>query len=174
MFTLCWPKWPLSCPYVDPMLAYVTPILPLCWPYVGLCYPYLALCWPYVGRSHPYLAPMLIAVTETTEVGTRSPQGHPKVTPGSPQAGAAAGAAALYNLRLPTEGKDTGCGRRPDLKADAWQPGAGRRGAMLAGLSWTYLGPMLPLCAPMLPVCWPMSALSWPKLALSCPMLALW
>ena len=33
----------------------------------------------------------------------------------------AAGAARLYNLRLPPKasGKDTGCGRRPDLKADA-------------------------------------------------------
>ena len=45
-----------------------------------------------------------IAVTETTEVGRGWGRGGNEVTPGSPQAGAAAGAASLYNLRLPTEG----------------------------------------------------------------------
>ena len=61
------------------------------------------------------------------------------------------------------------------LKADAWQPGAGRRGLCwrYGGLSWTYLSPMLPLCSPMLAVCRPMSALCWPKLALACPYVGL-
>ena len=80
----------------------------------------LTLCSPMLAVE--MLSP--IAVTETAEVGTRSPQGHPRVTPGSPQAGAAAGAARLYNLRLlpKASGKDTGdpsVGRRPDLRATA-------------------------------------------------------
>ena len=64
MLTLCWPKGPLSCPHVDPMLAYVTPILPLCWPmlpYVGLSYPYLAL-------SCPYLAPMSFGTRQAKNI----------------------------------------------------------------------------------------------------------
>ena len=53
-----------------------------------------------------------IAVTETAEVGTGWERGGNGVGTGSPQAGAAAGAARLYNLRLPPKasGKDTGCG----------------------------------------------------------------
>ena len=59
-------------------------------------------------------------------------RGDPEVSP----LGSAAGAARQYNLRLPTEeGLRQGHGargRRPDLKAYAWQPGAGRRGPMFA------------------------------------------
>ena len=86
MLTLCWPKVPPSCPYVEPMFAYV-----------GL------------GNTLPHSS-------DTNDGGDDG------VTPGSPQAGAAAGGARLYNLRLPTEGLRQGhgaCGRRPDLKADA-------------------------------------------------------
>ena len=66
----------------------------------------------------------------------------------------------------------------PDLKADAWQPGAGRRGAMLAlcspllELSRPYVSRMLPQVGsmgPMLAHVGPMLALCWPNLALSCP-----
>ena len=88
MLTLCWPKVPLSCLYVDPMFTYV-----------GL------------GNALPHSS-------------DRNGGGGNGVTTGSPQAGAAAGGARLYNLRLPPKasGKDTGdpsVGRRPDLKADA-------------------------------------------------------
>ena len=56
-------------------------------------------------------------------------RGDPEVTP----SWSAAGAARHYNLRLPTEGLRQGhgpaaMGRRPDLRAYAWQPGAGRTG----------------------------------------------
>ena len=51
-----------------------------------------------------------IAVTETAEVGTGWRRGDDGVTTGSPQAGAAAGGARLYNLRLPTEGLRQGHG----------------------------------------------------------------
>ena len=56
-----------------------------------------------------------IAVTETTEVGTRWRRGHDGVTTGwggGPPTRSAAGGARLYNLRLPPKasGKDTGCG----------------------------------------------------------------
>ena len=59
-----------------------------------------------------------IAVTETTEVGTGWERGGNGVTPGSPQAGAAAGGASLYNLRLPPKasGKDTGDPSAPGFK----------------------------------------------------------
>ena len=66
----------------------------------------LNLCSPMLALE--LLSP--IAVTEKAGVGT-----------GSPQAGAAAGAAALitFGYQPKASGKDTGCGRRPDLKADA-------------------------------------------------------
>ena len=75
-----------------------------------------SLCSPMLALE--MLSP--IAVTEKAEVGT----GGDGVGTESPQAGAAAGAALLYNLRLPTEGLRQGhglrlVGRRPDLKADA-------------------------------------------------------
>ena len=88
-------------------------------PYVGLRYPYLAsmltLCSPMLAVE--MLSP--IAVTETAEVTTGWGGGGEGVGRGSPQAGAAAGAARLYNLRLPTEGLRQGHGlvlrgRRPD------------------------------------------------------------
>ena len=74
MLTLCWPKLPLSCPYIDPMFA-------------------------YVGRGN--------ALPHSSD---RNDGGDDGVGRGSPQAGAAAGAARLYNLRLPPKasGKDTG------------------------------------------------------------------
>ena len=61
-----------------------------------------------------------IAVTETAEVTTGWERGGNGVR----TTRSAAGAARLYNLRLPPKasGKDTGdpsVGRRPDLKADA-------------------------------------------------------
>ena len=80
MLALCSPMLPLSCLYVDPMLAYIDPILPLCWPYVRLCYPYLAsmltlcwrtltlscpmlpVCWPKLPLSCPYINPMFTYV----------------------------------------------------------------------------------------------------------------
>ena len=76
----------------------------------------LTLCSPMLALE--VLSP--IAVTETTEVTTGWGRGGDGVTTG----GSAAGAARLYNLRLPTEGLRQGhglafVGRRPDLKADA-------------------------------------------------------
>ena len=64
------------------------------------------------------------------------------------------------------------------LKADAWQPGAGRRGAMLArcspllDLSRPYVSRMLCQGGPMWALCWPMSALCWPYVGLTWPYLA--
>ena len=131
-------------------------MLTLCWPKLPLSCPMLTLCSPMLALE--MLSP--IAVTETTEVGTGWGRGPPTRS--------AAGAAALYNLRLlpKASGKDTGW---------AWgRLTAGRRPkGGYVGLSWTYLGPKLPLCSPMLAVCWPMSALCWPKLALSCPYVGL-
>ena len=65
-----------------------------------------------------------------------------------------------YHRRPPARTRAVAVGRRPDLKADAGQPGAGRRGLCwrYVGLSWTYLGPMLPLCSPMLAHVGPMLA----------------
>ena len=133
MLALCWPNLALSCPYVDPMFAYVTPILPLCWPYVGVHGPYLALCWPYVGLSYPYLAPMLTLCSPTLAVQMR-------VTPSR----SAAGAARLYNLRLPPKasGKDTGCGCWPSPGFKGWRLTAGRRP------KGCYVGPMFASLGP--------------------------
>ena len=66
----------------------------------------------------------------------------------------------------------------PDLKAYAWQPGAGWRGPCwpYVRLSGAYLGPMfayvsrmLPQVGPMLAHVGPTLALCWPKLALCWP-----
>ena len=61
---------PLSCLYVDPMLAYMDPMLTLCWPKSPLSCPYVdpmfTLCSPMLALE--MLSP--IAVTETAEVGT--------------------------------------------------------------------------------------------------------
>ena len=67
----------------------------------------LTLCSPMLAWE--MLSP--IAVTETAEVGTGWGGGDDGVTTGSPQAGAAAGGARLYNLRLPSEGLRQGHGR---------------------------------------------------------------
>ena len=127
MSALCWPKLALSCPYVGLMVAYVGAML-------ALGCSKLALCWPYVGLSYPYLAPMLnlcspmlalemlspIAVTETAEVTTGWERGRDGVGTG----GSAAGAASLYNLRLPPKasGKDTGLGRCPAPGFKGYRP----------------------------------------------------
>ena len=152
MLTLSCPKLPLSCPYVDPMFAYV-----------GL------------GNALPHSSDRKGGGGDGVTTGWGG--GGEGVTTG----GSAAGAARLYNLRLPTEGLRQGHGargRRPDLKADAGQPGAGRRGAMLAlcspllDLSRPYVSRMLPQVSsmsPMLAHVGPMLALCWPNLALSCP-----
>ena len=102
MLALCWPNLALSCPYVGPMFAYMHPILP----YVGLSCLHLA---PMLNLCSPMLAwEMLspIAVTETTEVG----RGWGRGGEGVRTTRSAAGAARLYNLRLPPKasGKDTG------------------------------------------------------------------
>ena len=129
--------------------------------------PYVDPMFAYVGRGN--------ALPHSSD---RNGGGGDGVT----TARSAVGAARLYNLRLPPKasGKDTGWawGRRPDLKADAGQPGAGRRGAMLAlcspllDLSRPYVSRMLPQVSsmsPMLAHVGPMLALCWPNLALSCP-----
>ena len=89
----CWPQLPLSCPYVDPMFAYV-----------GL------------RNANPHSSDRQGGGDDG--VGTGWGGGDDGVTTG----GSAAGAARIYNLRLPTEGLRQGRGargRRPDLKADA-------------------------------------------------------
>ena len=83
-----------------------------------------------------------------------------------------------------SEARDFSCDHfsTDDLRAYAWQPGAGRRGLCwpCVRLSWAYLGPMLayvsrmwPQVGPMLALCWPKLALCWPKLAQSCPYVGL-
>ena len=71
----------------------------------------LTLCSPTLAVE--MLSP--IAVTETAEVGTgweRGGDGWGRGGDGVGRGGSAAGAARLYNLRLPPKasGKDTGCG----------------------------------------------------------------
>ena len=100
-------------------------MLVLCWPKFALCCPMLPLCWPQLPLSCPYVEPMFAYVglrNANPHSSDRKGGGDDGVTTGSPQAGSAAGAALLYNLRLPTEGLRQGHGargRRPDLKADA-------------------------------------------------------
>ena len=43
---------PLSCLYVDPMLAYMDPMLTLCWPKFPLSCPYVDPVFAYVGRGN--------------------------------------------------------------------------------------------------------------------------
>ena len=45
---LCWPQWPLSCPYGDPMFA-------LCWPQLPLSCPYGDPMFAYVGLRNANL-----------------------------------------------------------------------------------------------------------------------
>ena len=146
MWTLCWPQLPLSSPYFTPMFTYVGLSSLYLAPMLTLCSPMLAV---------EMLSP--IAVTETTEVGTRWRRGGNGVGRGSPQAGAAAGGASLYNLRLPSEGLRQGHGRpvcwpAPGFKG--WRLTAGRRpkggyvGAMLVSL-----GPIWALCCPYVRLC---------------------
>ena len=79
----------------------------------------LTLCSPMLALE--MLSP--IAVTETTEVGTGWERGDDGVTTGSPQAGAAAGAAALITFGYYTEGlrqgHGLGLGPAPDSRAPA-------------------------------------------------------
>ena len=111
----CRPYVGLSWPYLAPMLALWWPMLVLCWPKLTLCCPMLTLCWLQLPLSCPYVDPMFtyvglgnalphspIAVTEKAEVGTGWERGRPTRS--------AAGAARLYNLRLPTEGLRQGHG----------------------------------------------------------------
>ena len=130
--------------------------------------------------------------------GFWSPRGHPEASPRR----AAAGAARLYNLRLPTEGLRQGHGLR-----DSRAPAEGGLCWPYVRLAWAYLGAMLALCSPVLAVCsptlgvfcprpalcelyvglcspmlavccprsalcWPMSALCWPYVGPSWPYLA--
>ena len=112
-----------------------------------------------------------------------------------PRAGRRQGrhATITFGYQPKASGKDTGqrpWGRRPDLRAYAWQPGAGRRGARLPHLDRLalcsprlavccpgrpYVGPcspMLAVCRPRSALCWPMSALCWPYVGPSWPYLA--
>ena len=81
MLTLCWPKLPLSCPYIDPMFAYVGR-----------------------GNALPHSSDRNDGGADGVTTGSR--RGDDGVTTG----GSAAGGARLYNLRLPPKasGKDTG------------------------------------------------------------------
>ena len=86
----------------------------LCWPKLTLCCPMLTLSWPKLPLSCPYVDPMFTYVGLGNALphssdrndggGTGWGGGGDLVGTGSPQAGAAAGAARLYNLWLPTEG----------------------------------------------------------------------
>ena len=98
MLALCWP-------YVSPMLAHVGPTLALCWPKLTLCWPKLALCWAKLTLSCPYVGPMFAYVG----LGNANPHSSDGTR------GSAAGAALLYNLRVPPKasGKDMGCGLLP-------------------------------------------------------------
>ena len=81
MLTLCWPKLPLSCPYVDPMFTYVG----------------LANALPHSSDRNG---------GGDDGVTTGWERGRDGVGTG----GSAAGGPRLYNLRLPPKasGKDTG------------------------------------------------------------------
>ena len=84
----------------------------LCWPKLTLCCPMLTLCWPKSPLSCPYVDPMLTLCSPMLAVEMLSPIA---VTETAETGGSAAGAARLYNLRLPPKasGKDTGCGCWP-------------------------------------------------------------
>ena len=86
MLTPCWPKLPLSCPYVDRMFTYV-----------GL------------GNALPHSSDRIDGGGEG--VGTGWGRGGDGVR----TTRSAAGGARLYNLRLPPKasGKDTDLGRCP-------------------------------------------------------------
>ena len=86
MLTLCWPKLPPSCPYVDPMFA-------------------------YVGRGNALPHSSDRNGGGGDGVGRGWERGWNGVETGE----SAVGAARLYNLRLPPKasGKDTGCGCWP-------------------------------------------------------------
>ena len=119
-------------PYVGLSWPYLAPMLVLCWPKFALCCPMLTLCWPQLPLSCPYVEPMFayvglrnanpIAVTEKAEVTTGWGRGGEGVATGSPQAGSAAGAALLYNLRLPTEGLRQGHGAGARICAHSHHP----------------------------------------------------
>ena len=89
MLTLCWPKVPLSCPYVDPMFTYA-----------GL------------GNALPHSS------DRNDEGGDGVATGWGRGGDGVGTGGTAAGGACLYNLRLPPKasGKDTGTWPAPGLK----------------------------------------------------------
>ena len=119
-----------------------------------------------------------IAVTETAEVTTGWERGGNGVRTTRSAAGGRASITFGYYRRPPARTRTWDVARRPDLKADAWQPGAGRRGARLAlcspllDPSRPYVSRMLPQVSsmsPMLAHVGPMLALCWPNLALSCP-----
>ena len=85
----------------------------------------LALCWPQLPLSCPYVGPMFTYVglgNALPHSSDRNDGGGEAVGTGwergGPQAGAAAGGARLYNLRLPPKasGKDTGTWPAPGFK----------------------------------------------------------
>ena len=96
------------------------PMLPLCSPMLTVCWPMLTLCWPKLPLSCPYVDPMFTyvglgnALPHSSDrndgggegVGTGWGGGRNGVGTG----GSAAGAARLYNLRLPSEGLRQGHG----------------------------------------------------------------
>ena len=91
MLTLCWPKLPLSVPYIDPMFA-------------------------YVGRGNALPHSSDRNGGGDDGVGTGSPQGHPKL---GRRLGGRASITFGYHRRPPARTRAVAVGRRPDLKADA-------------------------------------------------------
>ena len=110
MLTLCWPKLPRSYPYLAAMLT-------LGWPKLTLCCPMLTLCWPKVPLSCLYVDPMFTyvglgnALPHSSDRKVGGDDGWGRGGDGVGTGGSAAGAARLYNLRLPTEGLRQGHGR---------------------------------------------------------------